>query len=91
MMLVSLDNLLGVTIVAIACLAEILLGLILIMFRNQYDTDVTVWSPEGRLLQVWIGIDVDRTLFTTGMVTWFHGSLTTCRFVVVIASHFFAF
>ena len=22
------------------------------MFRNQYDTDVTVWSPEGRLLQV---------------------------------------
>ena len=24
----------------------------LIMFRNMYDTDVTVWSPEGRLLQV---------------------------------------
>ena len=24
------------------------------MFRNQYDTDVTVWSPEGRLLQVGI-------------------------------------
>ena len=24
------------------------------MFRNQYDTDVTVWSPEGRLLQVCI-------------------------------------
>ena len=22
------------------------------MFRNSYDTDVTVWSPEGRLLQV---------------------------------------
>ena len=22
------------------------------MFRNMYDTDVTVWSPEGRLLQV---------------------------------------
>jgi len=22
------------------------------MFRNQYDTSVTVWSPEGRLLQV---------------------------------------
>mmetsp|Transcript_37285 Transcript_37285/g.57243 ORF Transcript_37285/g.57243 Transcript_37285/m.57243 type:complete len:276 (-) Transcript_37285:51-878(-) len=22
------------------------------MFRNQYDTDVTIWSPEGRLLQV---------------------------------------
>lgn len=26
--------------------------LCLTMFRNQYDTDVTVWSPEGRLLQV---------------------------------------
>ena len=25
------------------------------MFRNQYDTDVTVWSPEGRLLQVGTG------------------------------------
>ena len=22
------------------------------MFRNMYDTDVTVWSPQGRLLQV---------------------------------------
>jgi 20S proteasome subunit alpha 6 len=22
------------------------------MFRNQYDTDVTVWSPQGRLHQV---------------------------------------
>lgn len=22
------------------------------MFRNQYDTDVTVWSPKGRLFQV---------------------------------------
>lgn len=22
------------------------------MFRNQYDTDVTVWSPQGRLYQV---------------------------------------
>ena len=22
------------------------------MFRSQYDTDVTVWSPQGRLLQV---------------------------------------
>lgn len=21
------------------------------MFRNQYDTDVTVWSPQGRLHQ----------------------------------------
>jgi len=22
------------------------------MFRNQYDTDVTTWSPQGRLHQV---------------------------------------
>lgn len=22
------------------------------MYRGQYDTDVTVWSPQGRLLQV---------------------------------------
>ena len=22
------------------------------MFRNNYDTDVTVWSPQGRLHQV---------------------------------------
>jgi 20S proteasome subunit alpha 6 len=22
------------------------------MFRNQYDTDVTVWSPQGRLFQI---------------------------------------
>ena len=22
------------------------------MFRNQYDTDVTVWNPQGRLHQV---------------------------------------
>ena len=22
------------------------------MFRNQYDTDVTVWSPQGRLHQI---------------------------------------
>lgn len=22
------------------------------MFRNQYDTDVTVWSPQGRLHQL---------------------------------------
>jgi Proteasome subunit A N-terminal signature len=32
------------------------------MFRNQYDTDVTVWSPEGRLLQV----RKDYSPFTTG-------------------------
>jgi hypothetical protein len=22
------------------------------MFRNQYDSDVTIWSPQGRLHQV---------------------------------------
>ena len=34
------------------CAAITLFPLLLAMFRNQYDTDVTVWSPEGRLLQV---------------------------------------
>jgi len=27
-------------------------GILLTMNRNMYDTDVTVWSPQGRLLQV---------------------------------------
>ena len=30
------------------------------MHRNMYDTDVTVWSPEGRLLQVREGMVVPR-------------------------------
>lgn len=33
------------------------------MFRNQYDTDVTVWSPEGRLLQVCA--DLQEVVFLT--------------------------
>ena len=27
------------------------------MFRNQYDTDVTTWSPQGRLHQVEYAIE----------------------------------
>ena len=26
------------------------------MFRNQYDTDVTTWSPQGRIHQVMCGL-----------------------------------
>ena len=32
------------------------------MFRNMYDTDVTVWSPEGRLLQVSVRLVVGGVL-----------------------------
>lgn len=35
------------------------------MFRNMYDTDVTVWSPEGRLLQV--GAQAARLSFSSMM------------------------
>lgn len=33
-------------------LTVLLLLKVVKMFRNQYDTDVTTWSPEGKLYQV---------------------------------------
>ena len=57
------------------------------MFRNQYDTDVTVWSPEGRLLQVsseWCRKDVELHLCVHSicMTTSHYHTRTPARYIV---------
>ena len=37
----------------------------LIMFRNQYDSDVTTWSPQGRLHQVEYAVEAVKQGSTT--------------------------
>lgn len=50
-----------------------------IMFRNQYDSDVTVWSPQVNIFS--IGFDFNKLFL----------SITDLRFVLLVAYFFFIF
>jgi len=41
------------------------------MFRNQYDTAVTVWSPEGRLLQVGLNLKQNHDQMNWHLLTMY--------------------
>ena len=48
------------------------------MFRNQYDTDVTTWSPQGRLHQVTCPAPPLRVAVWTAMLTFAVRAAVAC-------------
>lgn len=60
------------------------------MFRNQYDSDVTVWSPQGRLHQVDYAVEaMKQGSATVGIKSESHAVLVALMvsiFVVVFIS-----
>lgn len=72
--------------IAPACTSKLLLGLAspllakLRMFRNQYDNDVTVWSPQGRLHQVEYAMEaVKQGSATVGVKSATHAVLVALK------------
>ncbi|GBF94488.1 proteasome subunit alpha-like [Raphidocelis subcapitata] len=50
------------------------------MFRNQYDTDVTTWSPQGRLFQVEYAMEaVKQGSCAVGLTSKTHAVLATLK------------
>ncbi|KAI8469700.1 MAG: nucleophile aminohydrolase [Monoraphidium minutum] len=50
------------------------------MFRNQYDTDVTTWSPQGRLFQVEYAMEaVKQGSAAVGLTSKTHAVLATLK------------
>lgn len=62
------------------------------MFRNQYDTDVTVWSPQGRLHQVEYAIEaVNQGTVCLGLRSKTHVVLAGQRYYPVNCFRFIEF